>query len=144
MPVLAVAAPLFAEGYDITMIDANVEPGWLERVVAESGDALMLGISCMTGPQIHYGLEAAKAVRDAGLKLPIIWGGYHPSILPEQTSQNAFVDAVVRGQGELTMLELVGCLSQGEEFTGVDGITFTRSEERRVGKECRSRWSPYH
>jgi len=22
--------------------------------------------------------------------------------------------------------------------------TFTRSEERRVGKECRSRWSPYH
>ena len=24
------------------------------------------------------------------------------------------------------------------------GITATRSEERRVGKECRSRWSPYH
>ena len=23
-------------------------------------------------------------------------------------------------------------------------ITFGRSEERRVGKECRSRWSPYH
>ena len=22
--------------------------------------------------------------------------------------------------------------------------TFVRSEERRVGKECRSRWSPYH
>ena len=26
---------------------------------------------------------------------------------------------------------------------GVEGIV-TRSEERRVGKECRSRWSPYH
>ena len=24
------------------------------------------------------------------------------------------------------------------------GIKLTRSEERRVGKECRSRWSPYH
>ena len=23
-------------------------------------------------------------------------------------------------------------------------IATTRSEERRVGKECRSRWSPYH
>ena len=23
-------------------------------------------------------------------------------------------------------------------------IVATRSEERRVGKECRSRWSPYH
>ena len=27
------------------------------------------------------------------------------------------------------------------ELTGPDGF---RSEERRVGKECRSRWSPYH
>ena len=26
----------------------------------------------------------------------------------------------------------------------VGHCTFTRSEERRVGKECRSRWSPYH
>src|SRR5258708_37635264 len=25
-----------------------------------------------------------------------------------------------------------------------DGRRLTRSEERRVGKECRSRWSPYH
>ena len=25
-----------------------------------------------------------------------------------------------------------------------DPQTLTRSEERRVGKECRSRWSPYH
>ena len=24
------------------------------------------------------------------------------------------------------------------------GVTLCRSEERRVGKECRSRWSPYH
>ena len=24
------------------------------------------------------------------------------------------------------------------------GFYYTRSEERRVGKECRSRWSPYH
>ena len=23
-------------------------------------------------------------------------------------------------------------------------LVFVRSEERRVGKECRSRWSPYH
>src|SRR5258708_33095914 len=29
----------------------------------------------------------------------------------------------------------------GRELFGFDG---ERSEERRVGKECRSRWSPYH
>src|SRR5260370_15857188 len=43
-------------------------------------------------------------------------------------------------------------LAKGEKFLGFghvllavgDGPTFSRSEERRVGKECRSRWSPYH
>ena len=30
-----------------------------------------------------------------------------------------------------------------KEFFNVKS-TLTRSEERRVGKECRSRWSPYH
>ena len=32
-------------------------------------------------------------------------------------------------------------------YIAVDGegnLTLLRSEERRVGKECRSRWSPYH
>ena len=33
-----------------------------------------------------------------------------------------------------------GCPSMGEEVLEEDD----RSEERRVGKECRSRWSPYH
>ena len=29
-------------------------------------------------------------------------------------------------------------------YTGIAKSFCTRSEERRVGKECRSRWSPYH
>jgi len=32
----------------------------------------------------------------------------------------------------------------GEKLTTLDGVARVRSEERRVGKECRSRWSPYH
>src|SRR5258707_10919746 len=43
------------------------------------------------------------------------------------------------------------CLPRRGKFTWTSasiaspaGITGKRSEERRVGKECRSRWSPYH
>src|SRR2546430_14680992 len=32
----------------------------------------------------------------------------------------------------------------GEKLDGLTVIAAVRSEERRVGKECRSRWSPYH
>ena len=34
--------------------------------------------------------------------------------------------------------------SKGTPATAQQFATAVRSEERRVGKECRSRWSPYH
>ena len=37
-------------------------------------------------------------------------------------------------------MEIVGIY----EDAGKSGKSIERSEERRVGKECRSRWSPYH
>ena len=40
-----------------------------------------------------------------------------------------------------------GTISVGEAnqyITNAQGTPVLRSEERRVGKECRSRWSPYH
>ena len=56
------------------------------------------------------------------------------------------------GAGKST---LVRCINMLERPTSgdivIDGVSMTslspaqlRSEERRVGKECRSRWSPYH
>src|SRR3712207_8787476 len=35
-------------------------------------------------------------------------------------------------------------LREGLESAEADELMLKRSEERRVGKECRSRWSPYH
>ena len=31
-----------------------------------------------------------------------------------------------------------------ENYNNCEVVAVSRSEERRVGKECRSRWSPYH
>ena len=43
---------------------------------------------------------------------------------------------------------VAGFGGQGSLFAGkviaTAGLIEDRSEERRVGKECRSRWSPYH
>src|SRR2546427_9563518 len=54
------------------------------------------------------------------------------------------------GVGPLHMPSDVGTCSRSASTRNCDG-TFSpisssraRSEERRVGKECRSRWSPYH
>ena len=41
------------------------------------------------------------------------------------------------------MLDYVDMLNE-LDTSGVEPMSHVRSEERRVGKECRSRWSPYH
>src|SRR3989454_5997615 len=51
-----------------------------------------------------------------------------------------FLDAV-RGRGGI--IYALGGTVGSVGFPGTQELT-TRSEERRVGKECRSRWSPYH
>ena len=51
-------------------------------------------------------------------------------------------------QNEAMAMSLAGQLNLEAEASWSDTITSSissiRSEERRVGKECRSRWSPYH
>ena len=37
-----------------------------------------------------------------------------------------------------------GILGNMEKESNINPGLWQRSEERRVGKECRSRWSPYH
>src|SRR5688572_11178033 len=44
--------------------------------------------------------------------------------------------------GRLVRIVPDGCVVEVDEFETTDPAL--RSEERRVGKECRSRWSPYH
>ena len=41
------------------------------------------------------------------------------------------------------VLNMAGGISDNQ-IIQTDGFNLARSEERRVGKECRSRWSPYH
>ena len=44
----------------------------------------------------------------------------------------------------ITVLFLIGEVLIASAIHVNDGASQLRSEERRVGKECRSRWSPYH
>src|SRR5260370_1848379 len=109
--LLALAASLREANFDVLMIDAAIEPDYLTRIECESVDALCVGISVLTGPMIRGAIEVATAVKGSAPWLPVIFGGWHPSLLPDQTLIETFVDMVFPGQAEITILKSAHALA---------------------------------
>jgi radical SAM superfamily enzyme YgiQ (UPF0313 family) len=127
--ILAVATPLLRAGYSVVLIDSTITPNFKKRVLEEVKDALCLGISLVTGPMIRETVDIAKSVKAWNPEFPVILGGWHPSLLPKQTLECEWIDIVVRGQGEETLLELVQHIETRSAIDLIPGIGFKRNEK---------------
>lgn len=125
--LLAIAAPLYKAGYKIKIIDMRRDPEWRTTLRnSVSRDTICVGISTMTGTQVYFALGLAKEARrlTGQWRTPIVWGGAHPSVLPEQTLSHELVDIVVSGEGDETFAELVEALVQKRTLDNIPGIYF--------------------
>ncbi|HWB86673.1 MAG TPA: radical SAM protein [Bryobacteraceae bacterium] len=124
--ILAVSTPLLRAGYEVRLIDSTITPNFHKRVLEELSDALCLAVSLVTGPMIRETAALAKAAKQMYPDLPVVLGGWHPSLLPHQTLAAEYVDVVMNGQGEDAMLEIVQRIEQGESFDGIDGVGYKK------------------
>src|SRR5579863_10507871 len=127
--ILAVATPLLNAGYSVKLIDSTITPDFKKHVLEEVQDALCLGISLVTGPMIRETAEIAKAVKAWNPDFPVILGGWHPSLLPKQTLEAPYIDIVVRGQGEESLLDIVQHLENRTPMDLIPGIGFKRDKK---------------
>jgi anaerobic magnesium-protoporphyrin IX monomethyl ester cyclase len=128
LSLLCLASPLLQAGFDVKLVDNLLCPDYEKTILDETEDALCLGISVLTGPHIGSAIRISQAVKKLRPNLPIVFGGWHASLATQQTLREPFVDAVIRGQGELTLLELVQRIAKGEEWRGVRGLSFKDHE----------------
>ncbi|MBI4476787.1 MAG: B12-binding domain-containing radical SAM protein [Acidobacteria bacterium] len=131
LALVAVGSALDRSGIDVDVIDGRLESDPVGRVVAASEDALCLGMSVLTGSPLRDALQVARAVKTARPRLPIVWGGWHPSLFPKECLAEPVVDAAVVGQGERTFAEMVERLAQ-EVRLPLDSARGTLSVSRRV------------
>jgi anaerobic magnesium-protoporphyrin IX monomethyl ester cyclase len=127
--ILAVSTPLINAGYTVRLVDSTITPDFAKVVLRELEDAICLAVSLVTGPMIRETVAIARAVKQWNPEFPIILGGWHPSLLPDQTLASPYVDIVVRGQGEDGLLEVVRRLEKGDALDDVPGIGFKRNGE---------------
>ena len=125
LSLLCTATPLDSLGYRIQIIDEFANPDWKQELLAGLEERpICFGVTCMTGPQIWHALEGCRLVRERHPDVPIVWGGVHASLMPQQTLSHPLVDIVVVGEGEETFLELVKALESGTPLSRVAGIWF--------------------
>jgi anaerobic magnesium-protoporphyrin IX monomethyl ester cyclase len=125
--VLSLAGSLRQAGYQPKIVDGALDRNFAQIIAAEIEDSLCIGVSLLTGPMIHDAIAVSKLVRRLRPGLPIIFGGWHPSLQTAQTLREPFVDVVVRHQGEKTLIELLGRIENGNSLDLVAGCWFKRS-----------------
>jgi radical SAM superfamily enzyme YgiQ (UPF0313 family) len=121
--LMFVAGTCREAGHEVKIIDRNIEYFSIKKIKEYKPD--IVGISAFTGPLLLDVIKISKKIKEMfGDDFPIILGGIHPSLLPEQTLENPYIDYVVRGEGEYTFLELIETIKNIGDLSKVKGIGY--------------------
>ncbi|EIL97299.1 B12-binding domain-containing radical SAM protein [Rhodanobacter thiooxydans] len=126
LALLHLAAALERSGSS-RIVDGNVDRDFVDDTLRalerERYDAV--GVGVMGGPQVAPAIAVSKAIRARYPALPIVWGGYFPTLHTDATLAAPYVDYAVRAQGEDTLSELVAALAgDGPALAQIAGLSW--------------------
>ena len=123
LALLAIGSELDPERLRGHHVDGRLDPDAENAVRSHMRDALCLGVTVLTGAPISDALRISRAAKRARPDVPVIWGGWHPSMFARECLLEPSVDVTVRGQGEETFAEIVRRLAEGRSLEGCAGCT---------------------
>ncbi|MFH0852571.1 MAG: radical SAM protein [bacterium] len=130
--ILSIGSALKKHGFFVELL--NITEKEIEKTAAyiAAKNPLFVGISVMTGIQTKHSAELSKKIKES-LAVKVVWGGIHPSLLPEQCLAESYIDFVIVGEGEETIVEFSQKLSQGEAFDNVLGLGYKKDGQAHLG-----------
>ena len=130
IPYSAVAVASFLEncGFQCKVISTAIIPTW-QNLLDEVMQCDLVGISCMSGPDLKYGIAVAKKIRRMRSSLPIVWSGYHVTLNDVDIIEEGLADYAVRGMGEYAIRDLITALQNGESPESIPGITWKKDHQ---------------
>lgn len=133
------AATMEKQGHQVEIIDARINEYSPETVARkiQMSKPFFLGFSVISEESIPW-IEALKQIVGApDWLLHVSMGGYYPSLQPWAVLQRLpFVDSVVQGEGELTLVELVNRILLKRSWEDVSGLAL-RSMDKSIRVNCR-------
>ncbi len=134
----SLASALKLAGHETSLIQVTKpiqKSDLIKRVEAEDPD--LIGFSS-TSHHVSYIKQWAVWLAESEKRVPVIYGGIHPTILPEESIGIEGIDMICRGEGEAPLTELCHKMENNEDISDIPNLwvknngTITRNALRNL------------
>jgi len=119
MGALYLTNALVPHGITTHVIPSDASSAELDRLIRRL-DPIAVGCSVMTAPEIidfiHHSIHVQMTYNRDRTRIPVIWGGMHPTIVWQQTIREPYIDVVVSGEAEITLPRILNRLLERNEL----------------------------
>jgi magnesium-protoporphyrin IX monomethyl ester (oxidative) cyclase len=140
-----IAAVLEERAYDVKILDVSAEDFCNRQEISGEYTQIglsyeeiktrmndfnpdVVGVSCLFSSQVQSMCNICRIAKETNERIFTVVGGGHPSALPEESLMKDYIDFVVIGEGEYTMLDLMEAIMRGYDFSNIDGLGFKNGE----------------
>jgi len=124
------AAVLKQEGHQVSLLHIARKPlrrdEFFRRLDAEAPELIGFSSTSHLFPLVK---EMAGWLAEAGRRIPVICGGIHPTIAPEEVIATPGIDMICRGEGEGALSELCARLSQGLPIDDIQNLWIRKGNQ---------------
>jgi len=131
MGLVALADLLAREGYETEVLHLGVE--WIEDKAFSLIDYIahtrpkIVGLSLFWHPQSYEVLEQARLIKEAFPEVFLVLGGMTASFYHREIMERfPWIDAIIRGEGEVPLLQLTEAVIRGGDLAAVSNLTWRK------------------
>ena len=139
--LVCIGGPLIDAGFTVKLIDHDLY-GWPNRRLIKEvsdfhADYILLGHSGSTAAH-KTAIKTIKAIHKELPHLHVVYGGVYPTYADKVVmAECEEIDAIVRGEGEQTIVGLIRTWEQTDDLSYVDGVTWRNGDEIIVNRSRR-------
>ncbi len=117
------------KGITVDILDLNLISMSRLLDIVHKTKPIIAGITTFS-PNRFSSLDIAREIKKVSPGSILVLGGFHASFLYEQILNNyPFVDVVIRGEGEETLLEMVNIVEENGDFCNVKGLALKKNND---------------
>ena len=127
--MLYCASVLIKGGVEVSVLDPGAKGYTSQQILTwvRNEDPDILGFSVLV-TSFSEALNLARQAKEENPSLIVVFGNYHATFNAERILKKyPFVDVIVRGEGEHSVLELARSIQKKEKLKNVPGLTFRNS-----------------